>query len=57
MAIIKTELDNTLEKVDKNYNNKERQKQFLKELTPKDITNESLKCLYSKWLIRYYSEE
>ena len=57
MVVIKTELDNTLEKVNKNYNNKELQKQFLKELTPKDITNESLKCLYSKWLIRYYSEE
>lgn len=55
--IIRTELDEIIEKVNKNYNNKELQKQFLKELTPKDITNESLKCLYSKWLMRYYSKE
>ena len=57
MAIIKTELDNKLEKINSKYRDVEMKKRFLKELKPEDIeSNENLKCLYQKWLLRYYLE-
>lgn len=57
MGVIKTELDEVLELVNKNYNKKELKLQFLKELEVEDIEeNKGLKCLYSKWLLRYYSK-
>lgn len=55
MVVIKTELDSILNKVNKNYNKKELKIQFLKELRIEDIDSDlSLKCLYEKWLLRYY---
>lgn len=57
MAVIETKLDNIIEKANKNYNKKELKIQFLKELKIEDIEqNKELKCLYEKWLLRYYLE-
>ena len=57
MAVIETKLDNIIKKANKNYNKKELKIQFLKELKIEDIEqNKELKCLYEKWLLRYYLE-
>lgn len=57
MVVIETKLDNIIKKANKNYNKKELKIQFLKELKIEDIEqNKELKCLYEKWLLRYYLE-